>query len=172
LDISVIDSMGKLPDGIFSDSMDLCDILPMVDLSCELFGLGFLKGIINIPMGNTLALGSFEGCLSAKSDINFTSPLNPYSMTENFMGQYIPLLLSPANTGMNKVDMKLKRNLPRIGTGIGVGGIIPPLLGPILDLIGQMTNTTDVRNIQKNPKCYFSPPITALFHFRFWNLFQ
>ena len=83
----VFDSSGKLPDGIYGDYIDFCDlldqygnlILPGSGIKCDVVemqlgiqGIISLKGLLNIPLGNTHAFGSYEGCLAAKS--NYMSP--------------------------------------------------------------------------------------------------
>ena len=79
----VLDSTGKLPDGIFSGTVDFCESLrafsvyapEMVTFTCEseiplpdgtTFSLSFLKKLPPIPHGNTKAWGSVKGCISAK----------------------------------------------------------------------------------------------------------
>ena len=75
----MFDSTGKLPDGIFGSYIDFCDFLEQagpslgLNFNCDYLnvlipdvpGIDFtLKGLLTIPLGNTHAFGSFEGCLS------------------------------------------------------------------------------------------------------------
>ena len=80
--LSVLDASGKIPDGIFAGSRDLCDLLDELKYYSELQGFDFpmtcdsefngqslsiLRGKIPVPLGNTKAWGSMEGCIGAKA---------------------------------------------------------------------------------------------------------
>ena len=98
---SVLDSSGKIPDGIFSGSRDFCDYIDEFKLMVEIYSgqefpfscdtdfggvsLSFLRGKISIPQGNTKAWGSLEGCIGVKT--NFKEGIDPfYGILPNFGG--------------------------------------------------------------------------------------
>ena len=81
----MLDSTGKIPDGIFAGSRDMCDYLDEAKFYAEMGGydfpitcdsdfngqsLSFLRGRVPIPQGNTKAWGSMEGCIGAKATFN------------------------------------------------------------------------------------------------------
>ena len=74
----MFDSTGKLPDGIFGNYIDFCDFLEefggllQLGFNCDYLNVLIpdtpgidisLKGLLTIPLGNTHAFGSYEGCL-------------------------------------------------------------------------------------------------------------
>ena len=105
----MFDSSGKLPDGIFADSIEFCDFLARFSpailggqyVTCQdiiaamnLPDLISLKGLITIPMGNTKAYGSFDGCLDSKSIIPMDNmTYNPLGLDFNFRGKHVPLAI-------------------------------------------------------------------------------
>ncbi len=141
--LTVLDSTGKIPDGVFSGSMDFCEVLEVfAGLSCASQGAGALEGVITLPFGNTHAFGSFEGCLAAQSNINLTNPyLNPFSMKENFKGKWSlrrwGSYFNLTDGGRDSMARVLRNQgaAPRMGIGFGVASSVGETLKKILDLI-------------------------------------
>ena len=96
----MLDSSGKIPDGIFAGSRDMCDYLDEAKFYADLQGydfpltcdsvfagqsLSFLRGRVPIPLGNTKAWGSMEGCIGAKA--TFKPEEDPfYELLPGFAG--------------------------------------------------------------------------------------
>eukprot|EP00095_Tigriopus_kingsejongensis_P000457 maker-scaffold217_size252476-snap-gene-1.30 protein:Tk00457 transcript:maker-scaffold217_size252476-snap-gene-1.30-mRNA-1 annotation:"hypothetical protein DAPPUDRAFT_301951" len=108
----MLDSTGKTPDGILTDTKDLCEILhiwtshpTLCDLIPEFWGT------VVMPAGNTQGLGHYQGCVSVT--------------TEEFLGRFcLVQLASSSNT-----DARMYQGYdtkPRMPTVPGwVGGILP-----------------------------------------------
>lgn len=137
----MLDSTGKIPDGILADMMDLCSVLDFwvypdlcnaavnatIDLCDLLLGCAsgpseicsfckenvdeiVIPGIKNlqIPNGNTVALGSFDGCLRVSAVRNQSQSLQ----WEDFEGQHCIIRLA-ASDGVNPAPRSGK--VPRVG---------------------------------------------------------
>ena len=77
--------------------------------------LTLILSSISFPYGNTNALGSFEECIAAKSDMNDT--VNPPFEIPDFIGSYVPLKLSTVQSEAHN---------ERMAGGISIiGGSLP-----------------------------------------------
>ena len=131
--LSVIDATGKLPDGIFANTLNLCNHLEKIQIytngiTCEVVSSWFASSVglseealtlilssISFPYGNTNALGSFEECIAAKSDMNDT--VNPPFEIPDFIGSYVHLKLSTVQSEAHN---------ERMAGGISIiGGSLP-----------------------------------------------
>ena len=110
-------------------------------------GIISLKGLLNIPLGNTHAFGSYEGCLAAKS--NYMSPCkdsitqepietcNPLNLEKEFNGAWLPL------TVVSTIDLE-NLSPPEKNTRIASGiSIIGGIGGGIFDQF----NLTDIDSV-------------------------
>ena len=127
--IRMFDATGKLPDGIFADTQDICSILELGGTSCDDIGLSFLKGLINIPVGNTHAYGSFEGCISVQSNILSNQSFNPFQLEEDMQGFYVPLKLL-STVDLSNGFLAETKMAPIIGT---IGGSLAPIIATLLN---------------------------------------
>ena len=146
----MFDSTGKMPDGIYSESQDFCelleyygDLLPFpfnCDTSIPLGGidasLNFLKGKLAIPTGNTMAFGGFESCLSVQTTLqNGTNPLN----ITNFKGKHMRIKIKSQSSMGPKPGS-------RMAPIIAGSGLLEPIIenflnisfnGPAEDIVSQ-----------------------------------
>ena len=142
----MFDSTGKLPDGIYSDSYDFCQLLDqyqgVIPFNCDSYSLGFLKGRIALPMGNTKAYGSFEGCLAVKTALKYGEDNNPFNIG-NFSGNYMRL--------------KIKSLAPKSKPGTRMAPIIANggLLDPIIQNFINISFNGDAEDIVSNSKDLF-----------------
>lgn len=130
----MFDSTGKLPDAMYSDTLDFCQILddygPALGqaITCELiqsqFSLPFsLRGIVTVPVGNTYAYGSFDGCLSIKSNIFAMNGSNPLGLEKDFHGAWY-------SSKFDRITESPSKKQPRLTSGFNaIGGIANELIG-------------------------------------------
>ena len=125
----MFDSTGKLPDGIYSDNYDFCELLEqyqgVIPFNCDSYSLGFLKGRIALPMGNTKAYGSFESCLAVKTSLQYGADNNPFNIA-NFSGNYMRLKIKSL-TQSTKPDT-------RMAPIIAGGGILEPIIQNFINI--------------------------------------
>ena len=133
----VIDSTGKIPDGIFAHTLNLCQWIEenqmyLEGLTCQSLAnlLAGLVGLdvniifstlstVSVPYGNTNAMGSFEECIACQSNISQPTPFQ----IPDFKGTYAPLKI------YTDIPENQKSKLTRIGGGISIiGGNIPIVL--------------------------------------------
>ena len=155
-----------------------CDFLSQrLNVPPELNDLLNLRGLINIPVGNTKAFGSFEGCISTKSrvvnDFNFTQEetnmtfsYNPFDLEYEFSAGWAPVKLQ-SNIDLDSLGRNgFDKPMPRIGSGLSVIDGIWHNLGDL----GQnftIPDTVSVRKIDSIQtifdKCSPSPrPVSML----------
>lgn len=84
----MLDSTGKIPDGVLTDTTDLCSVFDRFvyrDL-CSIIQNDTITEFINypIPKGNAVTLGAFDECLSIEAIRNETDPFE----WESFKGQH------------------------------------------------------------------------------------
>ena len=134
--LTVIDATGKLPDGMFANTLNLCNHLKKIQIytngiTCEVVSSWFASSVglseealtlilssISFPYGNTNALGSFEECIAAKSDMNDT--VNPPFKIPDFIGSYVPLKMSAVQSEGKEAHNE------RMAGGISIiGGSLP-----------------------------------------------
>ena len=125
-----------MPDGIFANTLNLCNHLEKIQkytngITCKVVSSWFASSVglseevltlilqsISFPYGNTNALGSFEECIAAKSDMN--DSMNPPFEIPDFIGSYVPLRLVSAQSEVRKDHNE------RMAGGISIiGGSLP-----------------------------------------------
>ena len=140
--------------------MDICDVLdqfgnvfaPGSNLNCNFLELSLnlpentLSGLLNIPLGNTHAFGSYEGCLAVKTNyinseapcvaplpppFNITQTCNPLSAAE-FNGSWLPMSV------VSTVSIAPPQKTSRIASGISI-------IGGLGDLI--LANITEIESV-------------------------
>ena len=107
-----------MPDGIFANTLNLCNHLEKIQIytngiTCKVVSSWFASSVglseeeltlilksIYFPYGNTNALGSFEECIAAKSDLK--DSMNPPFEIPDFKGSYVPLKLVSAQSEVRK----------------------------------------------------------------------
>lgn len=132
----MLDATGKIPDGVLSDTIYLCDIMDfwVAPKACDF--IPYLNyGDVIIPKGNTISLGSFEGCLMAKSDGSDYDP-NPW---KDFVGQHCSMQVK--GTGLEKDTAKL--TLSGLNPITKMPGV-PEWIGGIIDLLPGDVNIQDI----------------------------
>ena len=156
----MFDSSGKLPDGIYTRSMDICEVLdrfgnvfaPGSNLNCNFLELSLnlpentLSGLLNIPLGNTHAFGSYEGCLAVRTNYdnseapcvaplpppyNITQTCNPLSAAE-YNGSWMPMSV------VSTVSIAPPQKTSRMASGISI-------IGGLGDLI--LANITQIESV-------------------------
>ena len=150
---SVFDSSGKIPDGIYADTYEFCERLEkfyagQFGFTCDSgppegvtlpFSLSSLRGLINIPYGNTIAYGSFPGCINVKKDFEIGDVHNPYNISHIY-GQYVRLSINPnfSNIGGDKET--------RLAGIIASGGLLKPIIDQVFNSSAILS---DVRQLSK-----------------------
>ena len=138
----VFDSTGKIPDGIYADTYEFCERLEkfyseIFGFSCDSgppegvqlpFSLSSLRGLINIPYGNTKAYGSFPGCINVKKDFSFGDIHNPYNIS-HIHGQYVRLSIDPNFSKITGGDAKETR----LAGIIAGGGLFKPIIDQVFN---------------------------------------
>ena len=156
----MLDSSGKIPDGIFAGSRDLCYTLDEIKYYSEAQGyefpmtcdsefngqsLSFLRGKIPIPFGNTKAWGSVEGCIGVKATFKPDDPL--YDLFQafrlsGFAGIWTVQKFQVPMPSQSERDLLLNSThlnsvQPRIAPAFGlIPEILPEWLKFIWDAIG------------------------------------
>ena len=139
----VFDSSGKMPDGMYADTYEFCERLEKFYASafgftCDSappegvqlpFSLSSLRGLVNIPYGNTKAYGSFQGCINMKQifERNDTT-FNVFNIT-HLNGQYVRLAIDPNFDALASGDDKGVR-MPGI---IAAGGLLKPIIDQVFN---------------------------------------
>ena len=137
----MFDSTGKIPDGIYSESQDFCELLEFYgallglpfncDTSFPLGGidvsLNFLKGKLAFPTGNTMAYGGFESCLIVQSTLQNGSVGNPLSIP-NFEGNYMRIKIK------SLANMKSSTPDSRMAPIIAGSGLLEPIFENFLNI--------------------------------------
>ena len=155
----MFDSSGKLPDGIYTRSMDICEVLdqfgnvfaPGSNLNCNFLEMSLnlpehtLSGLLNIPLGNTHAFGSYEGCLAVHNYYdnpeepcvnpitNQTTTCNPLSV-EEFNGSWMPMSVK------STISLDAPQKTSRMASGISI-------IGGLGDLI--LANITQIESVSR-----------------------
>ena len=137
----MFDSTGKIPDGIYSESQDFCELLEFYgallglpfncDTSFPLGGidvsLNFLKGKLAFPTGNTMSYGGFESCLIVQSTLQNGSVGNPLSIP-NFEGNYMRIKIK-SQSGMKNLEPD-----SRMAPIIAGSGLLEPIFENFLNI--------------------------------------
>ena len=151
----MFDSTGKIPDGIYADTYEFCERLEKFyaqtfGFTCDSgppegvqlpFSLSSLRGLINIPYGNTKAYGSFPGCINVKKEFMFGDLHNPYNISHIY-GQYVRLSIDP-NFGKISGDDAKETRLAGI---IAAGGLVKPI-------IDQVFNSSEILSSVSQSSC-------------------
>ncbi|XP_059091947.1 nose resistant to fluoxetine protein 6-like [Tigriopus californicus] len=128
---TMLDSTGKIPDGVLSDTIDFCDILSfwVAPKACD-FIPGLNYGDVIIPKGNTISLGTFEGCLTAHS-IRSEDDLNPW---DDFEGQHCTMKVQGLGSALKRPQEIPQSMLNGMNPITKMPGV-PGWIGGIIDLL-------------------------------------
>ena len=151
-----------MPDGIFSDSQDFCELLEFYgnllpfpfncDSTIPLGGidvsLGFLKGKVAFPTGNTMAFGGFESCLSVQTTLQNGTETNPLSIP-NFNGKHMRIKIKSQSSMGPKPDSRMA---PIIAGSSLLEPIIENFLnisfnGPAEDIVSQLCKCVQISKV-------------------------
>ena len=93
----MLDATGKIPDGIVADSITNCDLLDrwVYHDYCHTLPNNGSDIDFTIPKGNTVAMGSFDGCLKIEAThaVNDSSQLWGDEPWDDFTGQHCMIYL-------------------------------------------------------------------------------
>ena len=151
-----------MPDGIFSESQDFCELLEFYgnllpfpftcDSTIPLGGidvsLGFLKGKVAFPTGNTMAFGGFESCLSVQTTLQNGTETNPLSIP-NFKGKHMRIKIKSQSSIGPKPDS-------RMAPIIAGSGLLEPIIenflnisfnGPAEDIVSQLCKCIHISKV-------------------------
>ena len=154
----MFDSTGKIPDGIYADTYEFCERLEKFyagefGFTCDSgppegvtlpFSLSSLRGLINIPYGNTKAYGSFPGCVNVKKEFKKGDVHNPFNI-DHINGQYIRLSIDP---NFDKITGDTKDT--RLAGIIAGGGLLKPIIDQVFNS-SQILSSVSVSLIELLP---------------------
>ena len=104
-----------------------CDSAPPDGVELP-FSLSSLRGLINIPYGNTKAYGSFQGCINVKQEFERNDTTHNVFNINHLNGQYVRLSVDPNFEALNPDSKET-----RLAGIIGIGGIVKPIIDQVFN---------------------------------------
>ena len=138
----VFDSSGKMPDGMYAETYEFCERLEKFYAStfgftCDSappegvqlpFSLSSLRGLVNIPYGNTKAFGSFQGCINVKQEFMRNDSVYNVFNISRLNGQYVRLSIDP-----NFEALSPNEEEARLAGIIAIGGLLKPTIDQVFN---------------------------------------